>query len=91
MKIKEFFSTKEKWTQKTSARDKNGKWVSINDNNASCWCLFGAINKCYSDEDSRRRVIIKVKSYIGDKIASWNDDENRTFEEVKALCEKLDI
>lgn len=89
MKIKDLFSTKERWTQKTIARDENGKWVNYSDATASCWCLLGAAQKCYIYNISE--IISKIESEVGPRIAKWNDDENRIFEEVKALCEKLDI
>lgn len=87
MKIKELLSGPEKWTQHTYARDKNGRDCSQWSQEAVCWCLYGAVDKCYEN-------IIEIDNKIREKVISivdWNDDPNRTFEEVKALVEELDI
>lgn len=88
MKIKELFNDKKKWTQYHSARDSKGFPCKPTASAAVCWCLSGAIQRCYPHEWRKidRRLIVDVNDYI-----SWNDSPDRTFEEVKALVEKLDI
>lgn len=92
MKIKEFLSSKEKWTQKACARDIENNPTTIFGSQAFSWCLYGAVVKCYGDVyESHGEVYKKIRLEIKNYIASWNDAPERTFEEVKDLCEKLDI
>jgi hypothetical protein len=48
MKIKELLTDESKWTQETLAKNENGERVSPTQSDAVCWCLVGAIYKCYS-------------------------------------------
>ena len=47
MKVKELFSSEEKWCKKAYARDDQGKAVFSKSQSAVSWCLIGAICKCY--------------------------------------------
>lgn len=47
MKIYELLEKPESWTQGVSARDKNGKYTATSSKDAVCWCLAGAIMRCY--------------------------------------------
>lgn len=94
MKIKELFSNESKWCQRCYARDKNGLRAYPRSNKAVCWCLLGAIKKCYLENDFNTiKIMIKTKIKISsnDSVALWNDDPKRTFKEVKQLVEELDI
>ena len=92
MKVKELLSDESKWCQGPIARSLSGRSVSYNNPNAVCWCLWGALHKCYPDENQFLTVRRKVKRYIrGDFVTDWNEDRRRTFAEVKALVEELDI
>ena len=93
MKIKELFTDSSKWTKGSLARDKNGDLTSYYSSDAVCFCLHGAIYKCYEDFGDKSSIITnkirkEIKRY---SISGWNDAEERTFEEVKNLVEKLDI
>ena len=63
----------------------------------SCHCLYGWLNVCYwgelEDSQVYSRNMERIREHIGGDgaIAKWNDHPDRTFEEVKALCVKLDI
>ena len=97
MKMKELLDSEEKWTKGTYARDKRGKGISPICSNAVCFCLLGAIEKCYSSEKKENldyAVISKIRRHLNLRtgtIACWNDAPERTFEEVKSLVEELDI
>lgn len=90
MKIKELFTNETKWTQGAFSRTKNGRLSFANNPNAACFCLSGAVFKCYEAKD-HGTIEEKIRKEIGTNIVTWNDAPNRTFEEVKALVEKLDI
>lgn len=92
MKIKELFSSPEKWTKKDYALDANGVFVPPRDKSAVSWCLYGAVCKCYyPDRLGMISVIEKIKQRLDKSGAVWNDAPERTFEDVKRLAEALDI
>ncbi len=90
MKIRELFKTKKDWIQKAAAKTKDGFPVLPKNENAVCWCLKGAIEKCYP-EGKWLEIGEKIRMEIQNSIINWNDNENRTFKQVKALVKKLDI
>lgn len=94
MKIKELLSDESKWTQGASAKDKFGNPTSVFDATTVCWCIGGAFTRCYSNASTEEQtsIITKLQDIMGVYcIPKWNDSPERTFVEVKALVEKLDI
>ncbi len=89
MKVKNFL-TKEKWTKGQLARNQQGEDVAHDDPSACCFCLEGAMIHCYG-MPAYREVNDRVKKEIGMMVFEWNDDPNRTFEEIKTLVEEMDI
>lgn len=97
MKAYELLSSPEKWTQNVSSRDITGRHVTIHHENAVCFCMWGAIRKCYDTDDNNRinstiitdlvRQELKLTSLL--EIFGWND--RHSFEEVQNLLIKLDI
>ena len=85
MKVRELLSDKSKWTQGTFARDKDGFEVNSRSRYAVCWCLMGAVNKCYEDVTE---VMGKLKTEVGNFV--WFND-NHEYEDVVKLVERLDI
>ena len=92
MKMYELLDSPEKWTQETASRNKDGTPSSTD---PVCWCLLGACDYCYPGIQSiniRYKITERLRSephYIS--IAIWNDDPERTFEEVQQLLKELDI
>lgn len=94
MKIKELLSGPEKWTKGHAAINAAGVAVSPYSADACCWCLIGALNKCYPDSPSPERdraFGLLIENFSTEPISIWNDAPERTFAEVKELVEKLDI
>jgi hypothetical protein len=99
MKVKELFSDISKWTQLVAARDSKGRCCNPTGCEAVCYCLDGAIAKCYiHDASSHEQVIQLVRDKIPMKqihphfrISHWNDEPTTTFADVKRLVEELDI
>lgn len=52
MKVRELFSSREKWTKGALARDKDGKPISSRSDSITAFCLLGAIGHCYSFEET---------------------------------------
>jgi hypothetical protein len=96
MKIKELLADVSKWTQKVPARNADGASCNVNEG-AVCWCLWGAAVFCYDrtfDDPAVRfhDVRNKIEAVVlGGNMVTWNDAPERTFEEVKALVERLDV
>lgn len=94
MKIKQLLKDPEKWTKNLSARDKLRNGVDPASKKAVCWCLYGAIFKCYP-ETRRDKPLSLILTALGivtlTGITLWNDDRNRTHKDVLKLVTKLDI
>ena len=101
MKMYELLEKPENWTQRANARDANGRDISSYHPDAVCWCLFGAVNKCYGITPERQNVEVKLihslqvaptqeRRGYGSYIV-WNDAKERTHQEVLDLCRELDI
>jgi hypothetical protein len=93
MKISELLSDESKWTKGTMARDEDGIPVSTTTDRACCFCLWGAMIWCYGGDTSEyTRVRQQIQAELGHTyFGRWNDQSERTFDEVKALVQKLDI
>ena len=97
MKIKELLTDESKWCKGQLAK-RDGGYVVVPDHiDATAFCLMGAAFRCYRGAGTYYTVL----NVLNDGIASlggsrmdvtfWNDAPERTFAEVKALVEKLDI
>jgi hypothetical protein len=97
MKIRELLTDESKWTQGAFAETETGHPVDYDDESAAKFCIVGAVRKCYGRGDEATTVFRKVKDEVQrvhgglERLAAWNDDDRRTFAEVKALVERLDI
>lgn len=91
MKIKELLSDQSKWCQKHCALDIYGRPAESISREAVCWCLFGAMRRCYCSDDKFGEIWTRIEIAIGQSATHWNDHQNRTFDDVKALVERLDV
>lgn len=95
MKIHELLDSPEKWTQGTYARDSSGCSAPIHCPRAVSWYLMGAAHRCYPEVkvlEVKVRLRDELRRRTGDgTVVNWNDDENRTFDEVRNLLLKLDV
>lgn len=92
MKIKDLYSDESKWTKGAYAKTSEGYFTYSRDGGAVCWCLAGAALKVScGTQEAFSAIWNKVFAEVGMDMVTWNDDPERTFEEVKALVEKLDI
>lgn len=95
MKVKDLLIDESKWTKHVLAANKDGGTECYFSRSASCWCLLGAIYKCYAPEDHAKicdklhEQVIRPSAYAS--ISAYNDSPNRTFEEIRRLVEELDI
>jgi hypothetical protein len=93
--VENFLSDETKWTQKTFARNKDGKPVSPCNPQAESWCLLGTIQRVV-DEDQAQQVINALDAAIPASsvkrrywkspsfhLSEFNDDND--FQTVKRL------
>jgi hypothetical protein len=69
MKIKKLFRAKSRWTKGTWSRDKKGVSAGIpgtdsSESKACCWCLMGALYKCYPPGWERDRAEKRLLYFI---------------------------
>lgn len=98
MKAHEVINSPDKWTQGTYARTIEGIEVYTRDQNAVCFCAIGAITKAYATANNERfnafkKLQAKLVEELGEDIdiPEWNDDPERTWEEVYNKLKELDI
>ncbi len=83
----------EQWTQGALWRDKNGGSLMVKEENATCFCMMGAmLTVCHNVVDDKLRW--KAEDILSDilpsrdGIAHYNDTPGRTHEEVLAMFDK---
>lgn len=97
MKAHELIADETKWTKGFYALDSMGQRVLAGHKDACCWCMVGAIIKCYPDQGVQNAKLMDVKEYIyGDeytsrKVHRWNDHDDRKHEDVVYVLKRLDI
>lgn len=99
MKIRELLTNQSKWTKGAFAKTATGHPTDYDSNDAAKFCLVGAARKCYGRGEEGNAVLRTLIYEIDGRrpfrdaknVASWNDALGRTFADVKALVERLDI
>lgn len=87
----EFLKTHE-WTQRSYAKDKDGNKTNIADKEAVSFCVLGVLHRVYNDifEHSLKKEMLR-RAIPNIRIAAWNDDPERTKQEVINMLCKLGI
>jgi hypothetical protein len=93
MKAYELISSPFKWTKGCFARDRHGAAISEYSDDATCFCLVGAIHKCYEDDtDGEYNALMQLEGALNvDSLPRWNDEPERTHEEIVGVLKKFDI
>jgi len=97
MKVKELLSDESKWTRNAYARNRYGESVLPSDPEATCFCLSGAIDKCYgSNPPLAWAVSCKIEGVLPrawhggiQTISNFND--NACFDQIKKVLEEADV
>ena len=78
------------WTQGNCARDTNGNSVSCHSDEATCFCMIGAIVHVAPDSWPTLSGALygSDEALIDNGIAAWNDTPDRTQAEVVAMFDK---
>ncbi len=91
MKVRDLLTDESKWTQHLYARDANGVTTDLSGPYATCWCLVGALERCYGMTPEFSLAYTRLARRTVNGVTEWNDTPTRTFTEVRALVEELDI
>lgn len=91
MKVRDLLTDESKWTKSLYARDRDGFATDCDSLTATCWCLDGAMQRCYGLTQDYNLAFVCVARRIKSGVVAWNDAPERTFGEVRALVEELDI
>lgn len=92
MKLSDVLSDESKWTQGAMARLADGRVTSALDENATLFCLAGGMIKIAKDDkipwDKLYEFVKQALS--GHLVSIWNDEPERTWEEVAEVVKKVD-
>lgn len=83
MKPSDLLRTPQRWTKRTYARDSKGNRIAAFAPEAEQWCVRGAIFKCCPDFLTALRMLRDVLPE-NTNVTAWNDDPNRTHDEMRA-------
>jgi len=85
------FSRPGRWTQKTCARDRQGKPVPVFSQEARSFDIEGAIRRAAGKDDrgAYARFVKPIKAQIDKHPFDWNDQSGRTQKEVCRMLEDL--
>lgn len=97
MTVRELLSDPERWTKGAWALNQAGAEVNAISSDAKCWCLVGAISRCYRTDDEQqpiRDASAKVKALILDRhatIVDFNDSPKTTHADILAVLDEAGI
>lgn len=83
MLVAELLEKPEAWTQGVFAKTEDGKSVMPRDPGAVCFCLWGAMVRCYPDEDQYEAAYWRLKEVLG-------EESRATFNDTHTHAEVLD-
>jgi hypothetical protein len=101
MKVKELLADPARWTKEELSRDKWGRGLRPRDEEATCWCIAGGIEKCYQSFEEQQGAREKICRAIGPgidsetirlllkKIFKFND--SATHAELMKVLEEADV
>jgi hypothetical protein len=98
--VLDLLSDESKWTKGCFARNTDGDSVSPESAEACCWCLDGAIIRCFADspDDTAAHDAIwwtlleacnQPSTCADSGIAGFNDYSKTTYEDVRELLLKV--
>jgi hypothetical protein len=91
VKVKDILTDESKWTQGVDARDGYGRRCDPCSSSAVSFCVTGAAMRAYqysahAQNKAIRALLRAIPSEYAD-LESWNDETDRTFDEVRRLIE----
>jgi hypothetical protein len=93
MKVYQLLGNAKSWVKGYFGRNEEGDCVNPHSYQAVCWCVVGAIRKCYLDPYNS--VLVKLAEHLKqqgwESIPEWNDSETTKHEDVIKVLKELDI
>lgn len=99
MTVLELLNDPSKWTQGVFSRDAAGKGLCWGHSDACCWCLSGAVIKCYPTDPETENVfkqlsdaamqLYPLQAMHG--LVSFNDHPSTTFEHIRKVVELANV
>lgn len=92
MKVRELLSDPARWTTDRFAKDAAGYGVDPKDGRAVCWCLIGALEKCYGTTYGPEydKLSEAIRQKVGQPwVAQFND--RATHSEIIEVLTKAGI
>lgn len=82
--------TPEKWTQRTIARDADGRTVPAVSSEAVCFCAEGALVRASNDSGWTTLARVMLRAVLPDDLPVhvWNDARERTHADVLAAFDR---
>ena len=81
--IRIMLSKSEHWTQKCTARDKDGKHVGFDGKHAYSWCIVGAVYKITKSGKEAADILNYLSDTIGNvSMNTFNDSETTTHSDI---------
>lgn len=81
---------RDNWIKGDLARDEYDATVNPDDVTACKFCLFGAVERAYGYEEVEP-MYQRLYKHLGTAIGLWNDDPERTWEDVEKVIKELEI
>ena len=94
MTLQELFADKSKWTKHHFALDASGAKCDITADEAVCWCVMGALAKCYINTSEHNKAIDRILKVLKGRhvyIAEWNDDPTTTIEDIRQVVKEANV
>jgi len=99
MKVSQFLN-ETNWTQGAAARNQSGEPVAPGSPDATCFCLLGAMRRCYPGytfdfESAMLRITHaihrRVKYSVFIPVQDFNDQPGRTFDEIAEVIREAQV
>lgn len=86
MKVHELLTDETKWCKGDLARNSRGRTVSPKDDTAVCWCMLGAMLRCYPKPLEHLEVHNLLENYI-----TTNFNPNYKYISISAFNDKTPL
>lgn len=78
------------WTKGEAAKDSAGNSVYVHDEDATCFCVFGAVRRAAGEHNDSYTAMSALEKQIGTyAIGSWNDRQKSKRAVLAALSKAL--
>lgn len=96
MTLQTLFKKPGSWTQGALARTRKRNVVSPHSTAAVCYCLEGALVRCYPEHaervSARQMLIAAIRKLFGTpNYVNWNDESGRRIRQIRRAVKEANI